>query len=266
MARIHTSFLDIGRLDRLAYAQSPVHALDPRAKLLTTIAFLIAVVSFGKYEVSGLLPFFLFPVVLAARGDLPVGYLLQKLLVVAPFAVLVGAANPLFDRAPLVAFGSVAVSGGWVSYLSILVRFALTIGAALVLVATTGFHGVCLALQRLGAPKPMAVQLLLLYRYLFVLAAEAVRLVRARELRSFGKRGLGLRVYGQLLGNFLLRTVDRARRIHQAMRARGFDGELRTTRRLQIRAADVAFTLGWSFLFVLFRLVNLPRLLGSLFT
>ncbi len=142
MAKIDASFFDLGRLDRLAYRDSPVHRLDPRAKLVTTVVFLVTVVSFGKYEVSALLPFFLFPVVLAAVGGLPAGYLVKKVLLVSPFALFVGIANPFFDRTPLVALGPVVLSGGWVSFAAILVRFALTVGAALVLIATTSFHGV----------------------------------------------------------------------------------------------------------------------------
>ncbi|GAB4247932.1 MULTISPECIES: energy-coupling factor transporter transmembrane component T family protein [Deferrisoma] len=266
MARIEDAVLDLGRLDRLAYADTPVHRLDPRAKILATVVYLVAVVSHGKYEVSALLPFAVFPVVLAARAGLPAGYLLRKLLLVAPFAVLVGAANPWLDRAPLLQLGPVTVTGGWVSYASILVRFALTIGAALVLVATTGFYGVCLGLQRLGTPRVMAVQLLLLYRYLFVLAGEALRLVRARNLRRFGRGGAGVGVYGSLVGSLLLRTLGRARRIHTAMLCRGFTGEFRTIRDLRFRPTDWAFLVGWSAVFALFRWVHLPRLLGSLFT
>ena len=266
MSKLESSFLDIGRLDRLAAADTGVHRLDPRAKLLTTFVFLLCVVSFGKYEVAALLPFLVFPVALVAVGDLPVGYLLGKLLVVAPFAVLVGAANPFFDPDPLVRLGPVTLSGGWVSYASILARFVLTVSAALVLIATTSFHGVCVGLQRLGLPEVMVVQLLLLYRYLFVLTDEGLRLVRARALRSFGRRGTGLRVYGSLVGHLLLRTLDRARRIHRAMLARGFHGLFHSTSTLHIGPSEVWFTLGWCSLFVFLRLVNVPQLLGSLFT
>ena len=266
MAKIEASFLDIGRLDRLAGGDTRVHRLDPRAKLVTTLVFLLCVVSFGKYEVAALLPFLVFPVALVALGELPVGYLLGKLLVVAPFAVLVGAANPFFDPAPLVRLGPLTLSGGWVSYTSILLRFVLTVSAALVLIATTSFHGVCVGLQRLGLPEVMAVQLLLLYRYLFVLTDEGLRLVSERALRAFVRRGSGIRVYGSLVGHLLLRTLDRARRIHQAMLARGFHGRFHNSSPLHIGKAEVRFTLGWCSLFILFRLVNLPRLLGSLFT
>lgn len=264
MAEIATALFDLGRLDRLAYADTPVHRLDPRAKLLTTLIFLICVVSFDRYSVAGLLPFFLFPIVVITLAELPVGYLLKKVLMVAPLAVLVGIANPWFDPTPLLQLGGITLSGGWISYASILLRFALTVTAALALIATTSFHGVCVALRRIGVPAPMTVQLLLAYRYLFVLASEGGRMARARSLRSFHRRGEGLAAYGSLVGHLLLRTIDRAQRIHRAMLARGFSGELHSPTPLHFRTRDTLFLLGWSAAFLLFRLINLPQWLGHL--
>jgi cobalt/nickel transport system permease protein len=266
MASIEQQLFDLDRLDRMAGQDSPIHRLDPRAKLLTTLVFLVCVVSHGKYEVSALLPFAVFPVAVAAAGNLPAGYLARKLLLFAPLAAVVGAFNPIFDRAPMLQLGPLAVSGGWLSFASILVRFCLTIAAGLVLIGTTGFRSVCAALERLGVPPAFATQLLFLHRYIFVLGEEAARMGRARALRSFDGRGMGIRVYGSLVGHLLLRTLERGERIHLAMRCRGFDGQIRMLRRLSAGAPDAAFTLGWSAAFVAMRIVNVPRLLGRIVT
>ncbi|HEX9093699.1 MAG TPA: energy-coupling factor transporter transmembrane component T, partial [Coriobacteriia bacterium] len=84
--------------------------------------------------------------------------------------------------------------------------------------------------------------------------------------RSFGDRGMGVRVYAQLLGHLLLRTYARAQRIYNAMLCRGFDGRVRTATRLSFGASDWVFLLGWSALFVLFRVYDVPLLLGQLVT
>ena len=262
MEKIDLSVFDIGYLDTLSYRDTAVHRLDPRTKLITTLVFIVCVASFGKYEVSALLPFFLFPATLIALGDLPAGYLLKKLLVVAPFAVMIGIFNPLIDQETLLWVGPLEIAGGWLSFLSILLRFILTVGAALVLIATTSFPGVCRALDRLGVPRIFAAQLLFIYRYIFVLTDEAMRMVRARSLRSFHGRGQGMRVYGHMLGQLLLRTLERAQRIHKAMLSRGFDGEIRVFRPRHIGMPDVLFTAGWSAFFILARTANLPDLLG----
>jgi len=262
MAGIESGLYQLGRIDQLAAQDTPIHRVDPRAKVVTTLVFLVCVVSFGKYEILQLLPFAFFPVVLASEGDLPFGYLGRRLLVAAPFAVVIGMFNPLLDRTVIVHIGGIAIAAGWISFISIILRFLLTTAAALVLIATTGMNGVCMAIERLGAPDVFAVQLLFLYRYIFVLADEALTMSRARSLRSFGRRGMGLKVYGQILGHLLLRTYARAERIYNAMLCRGFDGHVRIMRRLHFSGADLAFMLGWSAAFVVFRIYNIPLLLG----
>jgi len=263
MANIASSLLNLGYLETLSYQQTPLHRLDPRVKLLTTLAFIIAVVSFGKYEITALIPYFLYPVALIAVGNLPPGYLARKVLLAAPFAFFLGIFNPLLDRGVLVHLGPVGLSGGWVSFASIMLRFTLTVSAALILIAGTGLNAVCLGLEKLGAPRRFVVQLLFLYRYIFVLTEEALRLVRARTLRSFQGRGLGFTVFTSMIGQLLLRTLARARRIHLAMLSRGFSGKIHLIRPLHLQGRDVAFFLGWTALFGLLRLYNLSEVLGN---
>ena len=263
MGKIESALLNIGYLETLSYQDTPLHRLDPRVKLLTTLVFIIAVVSFGKYEITGLLPFIIFPVVLSAVGNLPPGYLAKKILLAAPFAFFIGIFNPLLDRAVLLHLGPFGISGGWVSFASIMLRFGLTVSAAFILIAGTGLNAVCLALEKLGAPNSFAVQLLFLYRYIFVLTEEALRLVRARSLRSFKGHGLGFKVFSHMIGQLLLRTLARAQRIHLAMLSRGFDGKIRLVRPLRLHGRDAAFFLGWSGLFILMRCYNIPQWLGQ---
>ena len=264
MLAIDGSLLDFKRLDLLARQDSAVHRLDARAKVLTTLFFTVCVVSFGHYEIAALLPFLLYPVMLLTFGDLPAIYIVRKVTVVVPIAVMVGLFNPLFDRQVLLQLGPLDVWGGWLSCLSIVVRALLTAGAAIVLVAVTGFPAICEALARLGMPRVFAVQLLFLYRYLFVLTDEGGRVARARQLRACGKKGLGVQHFGPLLGHLLLRAWGRAERIHMAMLARGFTGEVHTRHHGRFGGREWLFVLGWTTLFIALRLLNLPQLLGLL--
>ncbi|MGE5839732.1 MAG: cobalt ECF transporter T component CbiQ [Deltaproteobacteria bacterium] len=263
MSRIESTFFDIGAMDAISRQDTAIHRMDPRIKALTTAAFIVCVVSFGKHDISALVPFLVYPLVLVVLADLPLAYLLRKLMVAAPFAVLIGIFNPLLDQEVLLRIGPIDISGGWVSFFSILLRFAMTVGAALILIATTGYHAVCMALEKMGVPQVFVVQLLFLYRYLFVLVDEASRMVRARSLRSFEGRGSGMKVFGSMAGHLLLRTMDRAQRVHLAMLCRGFDGTIRPFHPLRVRGWEVMFFLGWTGLFVFMRLYNLPRLLGT---
>lgn len=266
MATINGTSLDFRLLDRLSEGHSAVHRLDPRAKVLATLFFIVSVVSFGKYEVSALFPFFLYPAAMIAFADLPALFLARKTALVLPFAVVIGIFNPLLDSRILLHVGPLAISGGWISCASIIVRAALTVSAAFILVSVTGFPAICAALERLGMPRTFAVQLLFLYRYIFVLIEEGKRVSLARELRTFGGRGLGMKHFGSLVGHLLLRTWERAERIHRAMLARGFTGEFHPRRPCRFGVRETLFLLGWSALFLLFRLENIPRFLGTYVT
>lgn len=263
MTFLEKNFLDLRNLDTMARGETWVHRLDPRAKLITTLLFLLAVVSVDKYGVAQLLPFLLYPVALIAIGGLPPRYFLRKIAVVAPFAVLLGIFNPLLDRGVVLHLGPIAISGGWLSFTSLLIRFSLTVGTALVLIGMTSFNGLCLALERLRVPRLFVTQLLFLYRYLFVLVDEAHRMTRARELRTFAHHHPDLKIFGSMIGHLLLKAADRAERIHLAMRCRGFDGHFRMLTAPAFGIKDLLFVLGWSFFFLFCRLYNVPELLGG---
>ena len=263
MSSIQSALSDFASLDAFSTRQTVLSGLDPRAKVLATLGFIITVVSFDRYAVAGLLPFALFPVVIAILGEVPLRAIQTKILVAAPFAIMVGIFNPLIDHRPIFEILGISVSGGWVSFASILIRFALTVAAALVLVATTGFHQICIGLARLGVPQVFTTQLLFIHRYALVLAGEAGRMNLARELRG-GAKSLPLAVYGPMLGLLLLRAMDRSQRIYQAMVSRGFNGEMRSSRVLQWRATDSMFLAVCWVCFFGARHFDLSHLLGGI--
>lgn len=263
---IENALTDFRRLDLLALEDSSIHRLDARAKVLTTLLFVTTVMSFDRYQLSALLPFFIFPLCLVILGNIPAGYLLKRIALVIPFAVMVGLFNPFLDSQTMVRLGPLAISGGWISCVSILLRAVLTAGAALILVSVTGFSAICHSLNRMGVPQAFTVQLLFLHRYLFVLIEEAKQVSRARQLRSFGSKGLGISNSGPILGNLLLRTWERAERIHLAMLARGFSGDFHTRGQSRFGGRELIFILGWSILFIILRVWNISAVLGRLLT
>jgi len=264
MASIQSAVLDLKKLDLMANGTSAIHRLDARAKVLVTLVFVICVVSYSRYELTALLPYVVFPVAVVSLAGLPPSFILGKIALICPFILAVGIFNPFFDRELLLQIGPLGISGGWISFASILVRSVLTVGAAFILVGVTGFTTVCQALERLGMPQVFAVQLLFLYRYIFVLAEESDRATRARELRSCGKKGQEMHSFGSLAGHLLLRTWQRAERIHMAMLARGFTGKFHASRRSRFGAPEIRFILTWSALFIFLRLQNASELLGAI--
>lgn len=262
MSVIRRELHELSRIDVFARQDTWIHRIDARAKVLATFVFLLCVVSFPRYAVLPLLPFVIFPVVIASLGRLPLGWLVQRLLVASPFALMVGIANPLVDQTPVAILPGHSIAAGWLSFASIGLRFLLTTAVALLLIATTGMPAICEALRQLRIPEAFVTQLQLLYRYLFLLGEEAMRMERARDLRSCGRRGTGLWVSGTLLGALLLRTVARANRIYAAMLLRGFEGTIRPASLRALTRRDLVFLLGWSTAFLICRQVPVGELLG----
>jgi cobalt/nickel transport system permease protein len=252
-----TKKIEMGRMDELGRMDSPVHRLDARALALATLAFIAFVVSFPLYEVSALTPFLLFPVVLIAVSRIPARHILKKILIAAPFALVIGIFNPFLDHEPMASIGSFTVTGGWLSFTSIMLRFLLTVGAALVLIACTGMN---------RFPRVFVVQLLFLYRYLFVISDEGGKMFRSVELRSEKGRHLPLRIYGSLVGTLLNRSMDRAERVYRAMVARGFDGDIHVLHPSRFRWTDGAFILSWLTFFIVARTWNLAEGMGIVLT
>lgn len=242
--------------------------VDPRAKWFVTFAFILVVTSFGKYEISRLTPLVLYPVSVTAVSCVPVGKLLRRVLVALPFVLFVGLFNPLFDRQILFQAGGVSISGGWISFVSITFRSLLAVAAAVVMAMTTPFDRLCLGLEKMGVPRVLVTQLQFLYRYLSLLQEEAVRMVRAHDLRARGNRPkIRLSSAASMIGFLLLRSLDRATRIYRAMLVRGFDGEVRLMRPLRFAwSRDGMFASCWTLYFLAVRFVDVPgRLFGWVF-
>jgi len=262
MSKLSNSLSEIRLLDELAKRESPVHRLHPVAKILTTVIYLTVVISFGRDEVSGLLPFILYPVLIFAVTEMPVLPFFKRLLLVSPLLLGIGILNPVFAR-QTVSLAGFEFSQGWLTFLSIMLKGSLTVIAGLLLIATTGMDKLAAGLRALKIPKAFVLQLLLTYRYIYVLIEEVSMLQRAYYLRAPGQKGIYFSVWGSLAGQVLLRTIDRSQRLYHAMILRGFRGEYHMGKQAWFSLKDNVYILGWALFFVVCRLYDLPVLFGN---
>ena len=265
MSKVINSLYNMRLLDDLARKETSIHKLHPLVKLLTTLIYLIVVVSFGRYEIGSLLPFVFYPVIIFALAELPVAPILKRILIVCPFIIGIGILNPLFDHHTMV-LGGIVISRGWITFLSIFIKCGLTVTASILLIATTGMDRLGAALRMLKVPKIFVLQLLLTYRYISVLIEEVARMQRAYSLRAPGEKGIRFGVWGSFAGQLILRTFGRAERVHQSMSLRGFTGEYNTGDITKVSFKDFVYLTAWSLFFIIMRIYNIPILIGSLFT
>jgi len=205
--------------DRYGRSVSPCHRLPSGLKLgLTAVVILISIaVPLENWPAYGVLGCVLFAG--HSIASIPLSYLLKRLSLFMPFLVLMAISLPLsqgFER------------GGAISAM-IVARGTLAFLASLWLVNVMPFEQLLMTLRSLGVPAMVVAILAFMYRYVFVVWDELDKLRTAQRARSFGQASLWFRwkTLAQTIGMLLIRSLERAERIHGAMCARGWDGEVR---------------------------------------
>lgn len=265
MSKLTESLNKIRSLEELSEGTTVIHRLHPMAKLITTIIYLVVVISFDKYNISGLTPFFIYPILLMSVGEIPYKSVLSRLLIALPFSFFAGLANPFLDRELAFFLLGVPVSRGLLSFLSILIKTVLTVMAVLILIATTPMDKLAGQMIRLKVPRIFVMQIMLTYRYLTLLISEAAGMMTAYRLRSGGQKGIRLKHIGTFIGQLLLRSYARADKVYTAMKCRGYNGEYRFAVPEKIRPADYIYGLLLCAVFLLLRWFNISVIIGSLF-
>lgn len=112
----------------------------------------------------------------------------QKLRMVLPLVCAVGLLNPLFDRQIVAQIGGLAVSGGVLSMLTLILKGVFCLLVSFLLMATTTIEEICRALRQLHVPKLLTNLLLLTFRYVGLLLSEVAVMQQAYSLRAPGRR------------------------------------------------------------------------------
>ena len=265
MDKLSNAQSELREMDALAAQDSPVHRLHPLCKLLVTIFYIVTVVSFPKYDLTGLVIMVLYPVLLFQAAGIPVRLCFYKLRIVLPLVCAVGLVNPFLDRTPLLQLGTLTVTGGVVSMVTLMLKGVFSLMASFLLIATTPIDSLCAALRKLHVPGLITTLLLLTYRYIGVMLEQLSIMSEAYKLRAPGQKGVHISAWGSFLGQLLLRSMDRAEELYSSMLLRGFAGEFFYADVPPCRISGVIYTLVCLAVFWLARQYDLPALLGSLF-
>ena len=256
---------ELREMDALASDHSPVHRLHPLCKLLVTIAYITAVVSFPKYDFSGLAVMVLYPILMFQAAGIRVRTCFYKLRVVLPLVCAVGLVNPFLDHVPLIQLGNLTVTGGVVSMVTLMLKGVFSLMASFLLIATTPIDSLCAALRKLHVPSILTTLLLLTYRYIGVMLEEIAIMTEGYRLRAPGQKGIHISAWGSFLGQLLLRSMDRAQELYGSMLLRGFRGEFFYANVPPCKLSGILYTITCAALFLLARLVPITSALGNLF-
>ena len=216
-------------LDQYAHIDSPVSRRSPTVRLLGAIIIALgaALLPTGAWPQMAALGVLV--LALAAAARVPLGTLATRMAAPFAFVLLVaGAVLVLAPGSPVVAIGPVTLTDtGLARFGSVAGRAAVALGAAVILVSTTPFDDLVRALRALRLPDAVTTSLGLAYRFLYILNDEVERMRRAARSRSAADGATSRRrLLIGITSAALRRSFDRSERLHRAMLARGFTGEL----------------------------------------
>ena len=251
-------------LDRYSNLDSFIHRLDPRTKFIITLVFILAVISTPPIRWQVFALYFFFMAALLLLSKLPIFYVLKRSLVVMPFVLMIAIFIPFIKEGEVAGSYNIWLWQVSVTYTglqvlwNVLIKAWLSILSLIWLTSTTKLPNLLKGLEQLGMPKVMVMILSFMYRYIFVVVDEVMRMRQARDSRDFGgKRLWQLRTIGNLIGTLFIRSYERGERVYAAMLARGFDGHSRTLDQLNFSQADAYFGISFSLVLILTSVVNL---------
>lgn len=265
MDKLSHAQAELREMDALAAESSPLHRLHPLCKLLVTVVYIVTLVSFPKYALLPLIVMALYPAILFQIADIPLRLCFHKLRFILPLVCAVGLVNPFLDHTPLFLLGSVTVTGGVVSMLTLMGKGVLALMASFLLIATTPIDTLCAALRKLHVPAILTTLLLLTYRYIGLMLEEVSVMSQAYSLRAPGQKGIHISAWGSFLGQLLLRSIDRAGELYHAMLLRGFQGNFFYAEVPHCKASGIVATAACIAAILCARFVDIIGLLGSLF-
>ncbi len=231
--------MHLNTFDHYQQHRTWIHRLDPRVKVLVALLFIISTAllpdgawlaymlswAFGHRRRSRCL--------ISSPGSWSNARCSSYLSCLAAVTIIFTLPGDVLWTGP---FGLTMSDAGLERFFSIMLRSWISVQMAILLTATTRFPDLLHALRHLRVPAILVSILAFMYRYLFVLADEVGRLLRARAARSarlpaqHGGRSIWWRakIAGSMVGQLLLRSLARSDRVYQAMLARGYRGELLT--------------------------------------
>lgn len=226
-----------------ATGNSLLHRRDARVKILAACALIMVIALTGSFLVAaaGLISASL--LLLGAR--LQAGPVLRHLLAANLFILFLWLTLPLtYGGDTLTTMGPISLSraGIRLSTLITLKTNAIVL-ILLALLSTSSVASLGHGLEGLAVPPKLCFMLLSTYRYIFVIYQEYQRLQRAARMRGFVARTNlhTYRTFSHLFAMTLVKSWNRARRVHQAMILRGFNGQLIHLRQPQLTGADYLF-------------------------
>jgi cobalt/nickel transport system permease protein len=240
-----------GALERSLFAEEIstrpglFQGLDPRVKVISVLALLIAV-SLSR-SLAVIAAAYLFVVWLAWRSAIPADFFIRRVWLFLPFFTGMLALPALFitPGPPLVTLlpGLAVTRTGLTTALFLLLRVSTSVSLTLLLILTTSWNVALSALTVMRVPDVFILILGMTYRYIYLLLRVANDMFLARQSRVVGRLSPAeeRRMIAASAATLLSRSLNLSSEVYLAMASRGFRGQAVTLKPFKMQARDWAW-------------------------
>jgi len=216
------------------HADSPLHRLAPQVKIAAALLTLFAIISTPRQAFWAFAVYAVTLGGLVAVARIPGRFLLSRMLVLTPFALL-ALLFPVFGTDPKVEILGTSLSeqGLWDMW-NLLAKAGLGLITAILLGASTEIADLLRGFDSLRAPRLVTAILGFMVRYIDVVVGDLNRMRLALAAR--GHQGTSIAhwgPYGRAMGTMFIRTYERGERVYLAMESRGYAGEMPASSRVR---------------------------------
>ncbi len=251
-------------VEQFSGISSPVHRLDPRVKILASVAFILSAIAVDGFTYVSLLACAVLALLFVSR--LPKTAFLFRSLPFTIFSAVVVLPVPFITlgvpvtviQLPFITL--TPTFEGIYRAATFVFRVWVCIASGLLLTYTTRFPDIAAGLRGLGVPSLLSSMLLLTYRYALLFVDEALKMLQAKELRTLRKESFieRIRGVGRVAGCLFVKAYEKGEEVYYAMSLRGYGGEVPLNSKFRLGLKDYMFivavaavcivvaSLGWS--------------------
>jgi cobalt/nickel transport system permease protein len=227
--------------EELSRRRGLAQSLDPRVKLFTLV-FLVVIIGLAR-SIWVLAAIFMLVLALDLSGRIPLGFFLKRVVLFLPLTAII-ALPALFitPGEPLWTLGSrvIITAQGARTAAFLLFRVMDSVSLGVLLILTTPWNRILLALRWFRLPPVLVDILGMTYRYIFLLlhTTNAAFLARRSRLLGSFSSGENRRWLARTLATTLSRTQHLGEEVYLAMLSRGYQGEIFPLDRLRLANKD----------------------------
>ncbi len=219
-----------------------LQSLDPRVKVISTLALLIGV-SLSR-SLAVIAAIYLLALVLAWRSAIPANFFIKRVWLALPFftgmlilPALFITPGPALAHLPL---GLTITQTGLNTALFLLLRVSTSVSLTLLLILTTSWNVVLSALTVLKVPDVFILILGMTYRYIYLLLHTANDMFLSRKSRTVGRLdgAENRRMIAAISGTLLSKSLNMSSEVYLAMQSRGFRGAIVTLKPFRMQPRD----------------------------